>query len=339
MISVKQAIPTYGYDLLKTIDRDYFRDCIVICAPEPWEFVKSEFAKAPHEVIVPKSMEQSVLEKQLSTMPKVSTVFGIGGGSACDAAKMYGWLYGARVVLIPTILSVDAPFTKAIGVRIGHRVRYIGEVYPEHLLIDFNLLQKATPKLNRAGIGDILSIYTALFDWRLAAEKIGEEYDQNIAAQSQALLDRLLRHSKEIRDCTEEGLKLIAELYKGEVALCELFGNSRPEEGSEHYLAYCLEYLTHKTYLHGELVSLAVLLIALYQSQPVEWLMHMLNEMQVEYRPELVGVSLEELKQALLHLPAYLAEEKQLLFGIFHHKGMDSDQAIKLIAELDSLLK
>ena len=338
MADFKQALPVYGTDLIPTLDPSYFDDCVVFCAPEAWNIAKHQFKFPPKEIAVPKEMEQARLERRIQRMPQSETVFGVGGGSACDAAKLFAQLTHARLILVPSILSVDAPFTKAIGVRVNHRVRYVGEVYPDHLLIDFNLIRQAPPKLNRAGVGDILSIYTALSDWRLAHQTTGESYDETIAGDSQALLERLLAGAAAIRDCTDEGLKLLAELYVAEVALCEMMGNSRPEEGSEHYFAYCLESLTHKQYLHGELIALGVLLGALYQEQPVARILAFLNEARVEYRPEMVGVTGEEIRRALLALPQYLAEERQLPYGIYHHKGMTPERADALLTQLNSTI-
>jgi glycerol-1-phosphate dehydrogenase [NAD(P)+] len=331
---IKQALPTYGRDLIPMLDQAYFDDCVVFCAPEAWDFAKHQFKHPPKEIAVPREMEQSRIERRIQRMPQSETVFGIGGGSACDAAKLFAFHTGAKLILAPSILSVDAPFTKAVGVRVNHRVRYIGEVFPDHLLVDFNLLRQAPPKLNRAGIGDVLSIYTALYDWPLAHRAIGEGYDETIAVQSRALLDRLVAGAEEIRDCTDDGLKLLAELYVAEVLLCEIVGNSRPEEGSEHYFAYCIESLTHKHFIHGELIALGVLLASLYQEQPVDPILSILNRVQVEYRPDAVGVTEEEIRQTLLVLPQYLTEERQLLYGIYHHKGMTPDSAEQLLAAL-----
>ena len=111
-------------------------------------------------------MEQAAIEARIDALPRAASVFGIGGGSACDAAKLYAARTGARLVLVPTILSADAAFTKSAGVRVGHRVRYVGEVFPDHLLVDFDLLRQAPPRLNRAGAGDILSISTAAWEKR-----------------------------------------------------------------------------------------------------------------------------------------------------------------------------
>ena len=283
-------------------------------------------------------MDQEILERQIDRLPDVDAVFGIGGGSACDAAKMVSWRTGAKLALMPSILSVDAAFTSAVGVRVGHNVRYIGEVYPDWLLIDFGLLQRAPVRLNVAGVGDILSIFTALHDWKLAVEAVGERYDEDIAKNAGRILEKLLSQAGAIRGCDEEGLKLIAESYVEEVRLCELHGNSRPEEGSEHYFAYCLESLTHKSYIHGELVALGILVAALYQERDVEELVAFMRESGLVYSPEKIGISEREIFQTLVALPAYLERETQLPYGIFHHRGMTPEKARKLIDDLEMWL-
>lgn len=328
---MNQALPTYGTGLLETLPPECFSSCVVFCAPEPWETVRRRFPRAPLTAVVPASMEFDLLKKQIESLPGAETVFGVGGGSACDAAKMYAHLRGARLVLVPTVLSVDAPYTKAVGVRVNHRVRYVGEVFPDTLLVDFGILRSSPRRLNRAGIGDILSIITAIPDWRLGRDHRSERYDEGIAAESLELLRRLFEGAEDIRDCNERGLRLISELYVGEVALCERMGNSRPEEGSEHYFAYALESLTHKSYIHGELIAFSVLLTALYQDQDVEGVVDFLRRVEVSYRPEHINITWDEVERALLLLPEFLKQEAQLLYGVYHHKGMDRASADELI--------
>ena len=50
----------------------------------------------------------------------------------------------------------------------------------------------APPALNWAGVGDLLSCYTALWDWEAAAERQGERFDEAVAQRTRALLQRLM---------------------------------------------------------------------------------------------------------------------------------------------------
>ena len=67
------------------------------------------------------SMEDGLVRKQINSFRDkgVSRVVGLGGGSACDFAKLASQDLSAILTLIPSILSVDAPFTRAAGVRVS----------------------------------------------------------------------------------------------------------------------------------------------------------------------------------------------------------------------------
>ncbi len=166
---------------------------------------------------------------------------GVGGGMALDHAKYSAWRLGLPLVLMPSVLSVDASYTRAVGVREDGRVKYVGNagLVLTAILIDYDLIQSAPKILNTAGAGDILSCFTGLWDWRESARLLGEEIDEAIVAQTQsACLDRLYGGATELRDQSEAGLCLLSELFAEEVRLCEQWGNARAEEGSEHSLAY-----------------------------------------------------------------------------------------------------
>ena len=62
---------------------------------------------------------------------------------------------------------------------------------------------------------------------------------------------------------TQSGLK--------EVALCEKWGDARPEEGSEHFLAYCIESITHDHYIHGNIIGLSILISLFLQNDYAEF--------------------------------------------------------------------
>ncbi len=333
------AIPAYGRGLLGTLPPELFARPVVLTQPEPWERVRGAFPDGRTQVHLVTTMEHAVVQRVTDSFDGGSAVFGIGGGSALDHAKFTAWKSGLPLVLVPSILSVDAAYTKAIGIREGSRVRYVGAVYPDRFLVDYDLLQAADPLLNRAGAGDILSIFTALWDWREAGARGLEPYDAGIAAESRVLLQRLFDGAGEIGNCTEAGLHLLSELYVGEVRLCERVGNARPEEGSEHYVAYCLESMTGRHYLHGALVGLGVLLAGACQGQDLAPVARCLRDLRLDCRPGAVGTTRDELRACLLRMGEYVRQESQLLPGVFHFRGDvaadDADRALALA--LDAL--
>ena len=331
--------PTYGRDLLAGLPRELFRAPIVHTQPEPWPLLSHHFDAARTAVHQVTTMEHAVVKATAEGFQPASAVFGIGGGMALDHAKYTAWHLGLPLVLVPSILSVDAGYTRAIGVREGSKVRYVGDARPEHLLIDFGVLQAAPPLLNKAGVGDIASIFTALWDWREAGRRVGEPYDAGVAAESQAVLDRLFAAGAEIRDVTERGLYELSEGYVAEVRLCEQVGNSRPEEGSEHYLAYCLESLTRRPYVHGQLISACIALAGYVQGQDLAPFLAFVEAMDLDCRLKALRSSAEEMRAALLAVKGYVAHETYLLPGVFHFRdALTEDEADEVLASLVDLL-
>ena len=329
------AIPTYGTNLIQNLPASLLQRPVVLTQPEPWALVEKLFDKSNLQLHMVETMEESVVQEVTRSFSQASAILGIGGGSALDHAKYVAWKTNIPLVLVPTILSVDAAYTKAIGVRQGARVRYVGEVFPEHLLVDFDIVRQAPPILNRSGVGDILSIFTALWDWREANRKNGEFYDPHIAEDSLKLLQRLLDAPEDIRDITPEGIRLLSDLYVGEVRLCEMVGNSRPEEGSEHYIAYCLESLTQRPYIHGQLIGLCVLLAGAYQGQDIAPISGFLKAVDLDCSPEALNVTIDELKQALAHMGTYVRNETQLLPGVFHfNEGLSEEKINELLNQV-----
>jgi glycerol dehydrogenase-like iron-containing ADH family enzyme len=279
---------------------------VLVVNDPPWSHLASSIA-APDSVVQAWNMDIVHLESVANTQPRGDTVVGLGGGTAMDTAKFLAWKLGRPLVQIPSITSVDAGFTDAVGVRVEGNVRYIGNIRPEKVVLDLALVCGAPAHLNRAGIGDIISCATGLFDWRLASGKgIGHPWNTDLANLGERLLVDLEKHCDEIARVSTVGVRFLAESYRAIGAACANAGHSRFEEGSEHFWAYCYESLTGAHPVHGEIIAFAVVVMAHVQGNDPERWRDYVVKCQVRANPLDIGITQDDFVKTFAHLKEYV---------------------------------
>ena len=281
-----------------------------ICVNDPpWSSLAGEVSP-PLRVVTAWNMDLTHLERVAAEPDDSEVVVGFGGGTALDTAKFLAWRLDRPLVQVPTITSVDAGFTDAIGIRDAGRVRYVGRIVPRVVAIDLSLIRGAPPRLNRAGIGDVLSCHTGLFDWSLAADAgHGHPWDTQLAALGAALLDELEQAVDDIAAVTDTGVRFLADAYRRIGAACAAAGHSRFEEGSEHFWAYAFEHATGAHPVHGEIISLAVCALASVQQNDPQRAVRLVVRSGVRAHPADLGVTETDFIACLRDLGTYARAE------------------------------
>lgn len=94
----------------------------------------------------------------------------IGGGTITDIGKMTSLaLGGIPHIAIQTAASVDGYTDNVSVILINGVKRTVPSRWPEALIADTTLIAEAPTLMNRAGYGEINSMFTAPADWRIAA--------------------------------------------------------------------------------------------------------------------------------------------------------------------------
>jgi glycerol-1-phosphate dehydrogenase [NAD(P)+] len=315
---------------------DELGNFIVTTMPVPWQLAQPRLGRAPTAVVMVESMEVDVLDRQLAELPVCDTFVGIGGGQAIDMAKYFAWKRGKRLVSIPTVLSVDAFVTPAAGVRRNHTVEYLGTSSPDPLVIDYDLVRTAPADLNIAGVGDLLSIHTATYDWCLAEQAGKSEFpfSQPDVDAARAILADTMALANEIRRCTDAGLQAIVDGYLRINTLCLPAGHYRVEEGSEHYLFYELEERLKRPFIHGHIVGLGVYLLSRLQESEPDKVTSFMHEVGLKYQPADMGIRRDDLLQSLRNLREYVRSRQHLWYTVINEREMDSVWIEAAIADL-----
>jgi len=263
-------------------------------------------------------------------------MYTVGGGRAIDLARLLAYTWNMDITAVPTIISTDSPFVDCTGVREDGCVHYIKSKKADRVFLDFSLLKKSPGALHAGGAGDVLSIYTALPDWKLASDrqvaKADEPYSIAVADQAQGILDYLMANRSEIHTMSQRGLESLVKALAMEVELCNLYGNSRPEEGGEHFFAYAIEpRLPHTT--HGELVGLGILVTSLIQYQKLQPVLEFMNTIGMNYRPK--GFTRAILDETLRGMPSYV-NRHGLRYSVWNEYCYNKKQVSEILDALNS---
>lgn len=313
-------------DTLNQLDR------YILCTmEEPWKIIENEINIKPTYLEYNFNMSIENLERLYESFEPFITenyaIVGMGGGTSCDTAKFLAWKFKEEfrfnldLYLIPSIVSVDAFLCSSIAVRMENKVKYIGESKPKKIIIDYSLIRKAPKFLNRAGVSDTISIASALGDWKLERDEMNGKFDHDMFSRARKIAIELIKARTEIRDVTEKGIRVLVDGFYKEVELCEEWGNARPEEGSEHFLAYCLEAITGEHYIHGNLIGMSILISLFLQENYTEFALDEIKQffidIQLAFTPTQQKITEDQLKQAFKEIQQYVKQEN-LMYSIYN---------------------
>ncbi len=297
---------TAGPGVLRDASGAWSRAAIVTTR-SPWALAEPMLAAPPARVASVATLERAHLEALATELRGVDRVVGLGGGLALDAAKLVAWRLGVPLVQVPSSVSNNACFTRTCGcLERGRRAPMREAPVPEAVLVDHDLIARAPGRLNRAGVGDLLSSHSALPDWELA-HRAGRDVDWDPAVRDRTRveLDRLAGLAPDV------GAERL-EAFVGLLAMGERFAptflrlpRARFNAASEHLLAWCLEERTGRRLLHGEIVSLGVLIMAHLQENAPEAAAATVRAAGVAVQPAAIGTCWAEVEAAVLALPEY----------------------------------
>lgn len=281
------------------------------------------------------NMEEAYLAGLNASAPPVDEVVGFGGGMSVDAAKYFAWQRGLPCSLVPTAISVDACYSYPIALRRDAVVCYEGVVIPKAICVDCDIIRSAPKQLNLSGVGDVLSCYTALFDWRLmSAAGKGPAVVDRLYSGAEQILGELFANTADIAEMSDKGIQMIMNGYAW--VGVEGYNNRfcHFEEGSEHYLAYTIESVCGKHLLHGQLVSMCVYIMSKFQQEGRQNAVKRFTDaIGLPIKPGDVGLTGDEVVTALKRANAF-AVEKSLAYSVLNEKQITQAFIDDVMSEL-----
>ena len=308
----------------------------LVSQPEPLAHVEGAIVAGAKATLTATSLEESHLARLVDDLAQTDHIVGIGGGVVMDTAKYLSWRSGTPLTLAPSIISVDASVTNTVAIRRNGTVEYDGFVVAEPIIADLDLIATAPARLNRAGVGDLLSIQTGRRDWALGARAGSVDFDAEVDAAAADVLERLYPMADEVASVTHQALEHIIRAYVEVNALLLTVGHSGPEEGSEHYFGYATEAHTGRSFVHGELIGLGTVLMSGLQGNQQERAAAFLDHCGVEWRPHQLGLDPATLEAVLLDLPRFV-RAAGLPHSIIDESSLDPARVADLLGSIPAL--
>ncbi len=314
----------YGAGLLRQ-DSAAWPAYAVVATPTALETAQPHLAKPPTSVVHAEWLDSGHQRDLASlTSDDVELVVGLGGGRALDASKFVALEKEVPLIMVPTIVSSGAIIHGHVATWRGRRLHGGVDDWPwvdcEYVLVDYGVALAAAPNLHTAGLGDILCGYAGPIEsqWR-ADNGYGPPVDTGAFEDFDRYHQGLVEGFRQTLD--QQG-NLTAGSVRQIMTALQMRDSARPKssggKSGDHPFWIALELINDRTWIHGELVALGGVIIAWQAGADPQTLIKMLEDCQVRFRPEEMGLSYAELRRGLEVVPTYMAEER--IHSVLRHE-------------------
>jgi glycerol-1-phosphate dehydrogenase [NAD(P)+] len=193
----------------------------------------------------------------------------VGSGTITDIGKDASAAAGnVPLVVVQTAVSVNG-YSDDMAVLLKDGVkRTTPSRWPDALVVDTAVLESAPPAMNRAGAGELLSMFTAPADWYLAsALGMTDGYSPSVVAMYRDEGDALLGVAPLVGRGEPAGLQELARIMTLSGLALGVAGQTAPLSGMEHTVSHMLDMAAGArglpTALHGAQVGVAAVLASL----------------------------------------------------------------------------
>lgn len=203
----------------------------------------------------------AVVEDARAASDGADVLVAVGGGTISDIGKLVAAARpGLPVVTVMTAASVDG-YSDNVSVTLRDGVkRTVPSVWPDVVLADAETVAGAPARMNRAGYGEMTSMYVAPADWRLAALiGIDTSFHRGPIALLDALSADLDASAAGIGAGDPESVQQLTWALALRGIATGVAGSTACLSGMEHLVSHMLDLraaqLSLPTGLHGEQVG------------------------------------------------------------------------------------
>ncbi len=295
--------------------------------------IASNFRKEGIEIIkrtISNSDEKDVKKiKKFIAEKKSDLVIGFGGGKVLDIAKLAAGQNNTKFISIPTTLSNDGISSPVAVIKDRNNtpVSHITKA-PYGVVVDIHVIKKAPVRHIKAGVGDLISNLSAVFDARLAQAKGIEEINGTALSLAETGPINLLDFKDTSIKNNEFLLCLARGLIKSGFAMC-IVGSSRPASGSEHKISHAIDHLySPRKNLHGEQTGVAALFtLALQENQYLDRVKKLYTQIAFPQKLKKLHLNIDQFVRVVINATKIRPER----YTILEHKNLDPKEIKKIV--------
>lgn len=285
-------------------------------------------------LLLPVNLDIHDLIKKAFEMERYDVVIAIGGGMVIDYGKYIAFSRRSPFLSIPTSASNDGFASSNCSLIIEEKKTTVPARVPYGIIADLDIIQKVPTPFILAGIGDLMSNITALYDWEFEEKHEAGCVDHFAHMLSKKAVNSFIRTPMtNIRDPLF--LKeLISSLTMGGISSV-ISGNSSPISGSEHLISHALDKLSKEPQMHGIQVGVATYIMAHVQEHRAERIVKIFTRTGFFDFVKELGLKKNEYQQAIEMAPSikpnrytYLHDETYLKKAL---KFLEEDEILKSI--------
>lgn len=214
---------------------------------------KISFSPKQGELVAGYSLSKEDLDRKIPELQHLLKILVIGASKVLDQAKYIASQLNIPLVVIPSIISTNAFSTGRSALKIDGKVFSIESKVPDEVYIIYSLLEMAPQKYNSFGLVDVLSIYTAIQDWNIAIT------DKKASLALEYYLAKGVLETFLSIKLGQDDYYNISKLILLSGLVVNMYGDGRPESGSEHIIAKAIESKIECFHAHS--VSFGMLVI------------------------------------------------------------------------------
>ena len=213
--------------------------------------------------------DAETIEAAVQLVTGAGALVTLGSGTLTDIGKAVSQrLGGLPHVVVQTALSVNGYADDQSVLLVDNVKRTTPARWPDALVADTYLLSGAPARLNAAGVGDLMAMFTAPADWQLATMlDMGSGYSPLLVGMVRDCGSDLLRAAPLLAGRDPDAIECVARILTLSGITMGAAGSTAPSSGAEHTISHLIEMAGKQQgtaeAFHGAQVGASTVLAAL----------------------------------------------------------------------------